>query len=158
MKDNSGKTLKEIAETSNIPLSTVQKILNGETQNPNAEAVYHIVKAMGFNMEELYDESKPRGDIDEDSISLIRQMYKERITEIKEQHNEYIDELRATHERLIKTYKRIINIMSLLLAVLFFLFLIYFALDYADQTWGIFFREGLNRQALATTINIISAP
>lgn len=157
MKDKSGRTLKEIAEISDIPLSTVQKILNGETQSPNAEAVYHIVRAMGFNMEELYDESKPARKDNEEDNDLLRDLYEQRIAEIKEQYNEYVSGLKAAHERHLKTYKRIINIMSLLLAVLFFLFMIYFALDYADRTWGIFFREGFHRQAIAT-INIISAP
>lgn len=171
MKDKSGKTLKDIAEISNIPLSTVQKILNGETQNPNAEAVYNIVKAMGFRMEDLYEENNnvKREDSEDDGNLILCEIYERRIAEIKEQnekyieglnnaHNDYINGLKTAHERHRHTYKRIINVMGVLLAALFFLFLIYFAMDYADKTWGIFFREGLNRQALATTINIISAP
>lgn len=161
MKDKSGKTLKDIAEVSNIPISTVQKILNGETQNPNAEAVYNIVKAMGFSMEDLYEENNnkaKREDSEDDSNLILCEIYERRIAEIKEQNEKYIEGLKTAHERHRHTYKRIINVMGVLLAALFFLFLIYFAMDYADKTWGIFFREGLNRHALATTINIISAP
>lgn len=132
LREKSNLNIKEISDLSGVPYSTVQKIFADETKNPNADAVYKIVKAMGFTMEELY------GDIKEGSgssdfalqIAIIRDMYEQRISDLKE-----------AHEKHAKTYKTIISVCFGLIIILMFFFIVYFALDYANRDWGIFFRE-----------------
>ena len=46
LKNKSNLNNKQIAERSNVPYSTVQKIFNREIQNPNVDSIYNIVTAM----------------------------------------------------------------------------------------------------------------
>lgn len=143
---------KEISDRSGVPYSTVQKIFNGDTVNPNAESLYQILKAMGYTMEELYEDFPPGGKEEMIAVSTIREMYEHRIADLKEQNQfalsrsevkneKHINDLKESHQRHLKTYRTIIGILGVIVGVLFVLFLIYFAMDYANQHWGIFFRE-----------------
>lgn len=151
-KEESDLTYKDIGERSGTPAATVQKIISGETQNPNADTVYKIVKALGHTMEELYEGSPKEEKGDSLAVSVIREMYEHRIADLKEQHKDALDRSSAQYEKHIedlkeskqkhgKTYKAIIAVLGVIVGVLFVLFIIYFAMDYANEHWGIFFRE-----------------
>ena len=57
----------QIANASDVPLSTVTKILNGETKDPSANALRSIAKTLGLTLDELYDDNTQ----DDDSASKI---------------------------------------------------------------------------------------
>ena len=140
LKNKSNLTLKHIAERSDIPYSTVQKIFNGETQNPNVDYVFRIVTAMGYTMNDLYSTPNTTNK-EEASIAIIREMYENRIAELKEQHKEHIADIKEAKTKHGKTYKTVLIIMGVIIGILLILFLIYFAMDFANNDWGIFFRD-----------------
>ena len=39
----------------------------------------------------------------------------------------------------VKMYRKAIVILSVIMAILFFLFLVYFMIDYSTEHWGLFF-------------------
>lgn len=53
LKNRKNLTAQEIADRSGVPLSTVNKILSGQTDNPAFRAVCDMVKAMGGSVDEL---------------------------------------------------------------------------------------------------------
>ena len=86
------------------------------------------------------------------AVTVIREMYENRITDLKEQHQNAMAQSCAQYEKHIsdikeaktkhgKTYKAVITILSSIIGVLFFLFIIYFAMDFSTGDWGIFFRD-----------------
>lgn len=46
LKDKSGLTAQQIADKSNVPLPTVNRILSGQTQDPGYETLTAIINAM----------------------------------------------------------------------------------------------------------------
>ncbi len=53
LKDKRGMTNQDIAELSQIPLATVNRILSGQTPNPTFESVAEIVIALNGSLDEL---------------------------------------------------------------------------------------------------------
>lgn len=53
LKDRSGCTAQQIADRSGVPLSTVNRILSGETQNPSFQTVADIVISLGGSLDAL---------------------------------------------------------------------------------------------------------
>lgn len=47
LKMKSGMTAQELAEKSNVPLSTVKRILSGQTDNPGIQTVCDLFAALG---------------------------------------------------------------------------------------------------------------
>lgn len=152
LKNKSNLSAKQIAERADIPYSTVQKIFNGETQNPNVDYIFRIVTAMGHTMNDLYYPNNKAEGEENMAISVIREMYENRIDDLKAQHKEAMTHSCAQYEKHLadikeaktkhgKTYRSIITILSVIIGVLFILFLIYFAMDFSTGDWGIFFRD-----------------
>lgn len=46
-------TNQQVADLSGVPLSTVTRIFNGQTDNPNIETIEAIAKGMGVSLEEV---------------------------------------------------------------------------------------------------------
>ena len=53
LKDERKLTNQQISDLSGVPLSTVTRILNGQTDNPNFQTIIEIVTAMGGSLDEL---------------------------------------------------------------------------------------------------------
>ena len=58
LKALSGLTIKEIAQKSEVPMPTVEKILGGQTKNPSLNSVQQILHAMGFTLDDLAETKK----------------------------------------------------------------------------------------------------
>lgn len=58
-KDRSGLTNQQIAEKSGVPLSTVTRVFNGQTDNPNYRTVADIVLAIGGSLDEMEGIKQP---------------------------------------------------------------------------------------------------
>lgn len=68
LKDKSNLTSQQIADLSGVPLSTVNRILAGQTDNPSFITVSDMVKAMGGSLDELMietDKTKPHSETNE---------------------------------------------------------------------------------------------
>lgn len=57
MKDASSMTAQQIADKSGVPVATVNRVLQGLTENPGFDTVYKLVKTMGGSLNDL-DEDK----------------------------------------------------------------------------------------------------
>ena len=85
LKNNGNFTVKEIAKLSGIPEATIHKVLSGETADPRFDTVVKLVSAMGGSLEELADK-KGAKQIESNSVVTIKEMYDDRIKDLKE-HN-----------------------------------------------------------------------
>ena len=55
LKETSKMTVRQISEKSGVPVSTVTRVLSGETMNPSFEVIKSIVQAMGGSVDEVAD-------------------------------------------------------------------------------------------------------
>ena len=55
LKMTSKMTVRQISEKSGVPVSTVTRVLSGETMNPSFDVLKAIVVAMGGSMDEIAD-------------------------------------------------------------------------------------------------------
>lgn len=55
LKETSKMTVRQIAEKSGVPVSTVTRVLSGETMNPSFDVLRAIVVSMGGSMDEIAD-------------------------------------------------------------------------------------------------------
>lgn len=53
LKEEKHLTVQQIADRSGVPVSTVSRVLSGQTDNPNFQTVCDIVMAMGGSLDEL---------------------------------------------------------------------------------------------------------
>ena len=83
-------TAQQIADKSGVPVATVNRVLQGLTENPGFDTVYKIVKAMGGSL----------NDLDEDRVCEP-----EGLTQLYERGLEY-------RERKIKKLERTIMIIA----------------------------------------------
>ena len=68
-------TNQEIADLSGVPLSTVTRVFNGQTDNPNIQTIEDIAAAMGVSLEDVTGIKQVGDKVDPDD-NLI-QVYKE---------------------------------------------------------------------------------
>ena len=90
MKDASNMTAQQIADKSSVPVATVNRVLQGLTENPGFDTVCKLVKAMGGSLNNL----------DEDRVCEP-----ESLTQLYERGLEY-------RERKIKKLERTIMIIA----------------------------------------------
>ena len=90
MKDASNMTAQQIADKSSVPVATVNRVLQGLTENPGFDTVCKLVKAMGWSL----------NDLDEDRVCEP-----EGLTQLYERGLEY-------RERKIKKLERTIMIIA----------------------------------------------
>ena len=83
-------TAQQIADKSGVPVATVNRVLQGLTENPGFDTVYKLVKAMGGSL----------NDLDEDKVCEP-----ESLTQLYERGLEY-------RERKIKKLERTIMIIA----------------------------------------------
>lgn len=83
-------TAQQIADKSSVPVATVNRVLQGLTENPGFDTVYKLVKAMGGSL----------NDLDEDRVCEP-----ESLTQLYERGLEY-------RERKIKKLERTIMIIA----------------------------------------------
>lgn len=128
LKDKSGLTTKQIAEKCDIPESTVTRIFAGKTPNPTIITVMAMVKAMGGQAADIFD--------DDAQINTAPSVPQSVLTEV-EQKNLEITEL---YERIIKTKDKYIRFLAgaligvaVLLVILLFLDLLVLDIGYFQR-------------------------
>lgn len=58
LKKKTGMSTKQIAEKTNLPERTVCRIFAGETEHPYADTLDPIVKAMGYDLGDIFSDTK----------------------------------------------------------------------------------------------------
>lgn len=84
LKNKGNFTTKDIENLSGIPEATIRKILTGETADPRFETVCKLVSAMGGSLDDLA-EKKGKKEIETNSIVTLKEMYDDRINDLKTQ-------------------------------------------------------------------------
>lgn len=81
MKNNAHMTNQQIADASNVPLGTVNRILSGQTDNPSFQTVADIVRAMHGDPNELipFIPETQESDNPPDALHRLLDNYEERI-------------------------------------------------------------------------------
>ncbi len=125
LKDKSGLTTKQIADKCDIPESTVTRIFSGKTPNPTIITVMAMVKAMGGQAADIFDDNA--------QVNTVPTVPQVVLTDI-EQKNLEITEL---YERIIKTKDKYIKFLAgaligiaMLLVILLFLDLLVLDIGY----------------------------
>ena len=84
LKKKTGMSAKQIAEKTNLPERTICRILAGESQHPYADTLDLIVKALGYDLGDIFADTKVIVATDD-------------LVEIKES----VDIVEAEHDRVI---------------------------------------------------------
>ena len=113
LKSSKNLSWQDISHISGLPEVTIRKIFSGETADPRFETVVRLVSAMGGSLNKLYDIDKTEKiDKDEESekksLVAIKEVYEERIREIKDSNAEQV--------RSLKRDKKILGIIIAVLA------------------------------------------
>ena len=113
LKSSKNLSWQDISHISGLPEVTIRKIFSGETADPRFETVVRLVSAMGGSLNKLYDIDKTEKiDKDEESekksLVAIKEVYEERIREIKDSNAEQV--------RSLQRDKKILGIIIAVLA------------------------------------------
>jgi transcriptional regulator with XRE-family HTH domain len=58
LKKETGMTVKQIAEKTNLPERTVSRIFSGETDNPYVDTLHRIVTVLGSSLDGIFADTK----------------------------------------------------------------------------------------------------
>jgi predicted transcriptional regulator len=83
LKNTGNFTVKEIEKLSGVPVATVRKVLSGDTDDPRFDTVVRLVTAMGGSLSDIA-EKKATKEIETNSIVTMKEMYDDRICDMKE--------------------------------------------------------------------------
>ena len=92
MKKISGKTSKQIADETNIPKSTIDKLFSGQTKEPYLSSTRAIVHCMGFTLDDLDNTVQLNIPYNKDETILIEN-FRKLNSEGKEKLLAYSDDL-----------------------------------------------------------------
>lgn len=70
-KEQSGLSNQQIADKSGVPLSTVTRIFNGQTTNPNYRTVADIVLAIGGSLDEIEGITRDNSETPSKTIEVL---------------------------------------------------------------------------------------
>jgi len=62
LKQERGMTSEDLAQSSGVPLGTLNKILNGQTKNPSLETVFALAHALGCSVDDFDDTDTAKKD------------------------------------------------------------------------------------------------
>ena len=76
LKVQKNLTNQQIADLSGVPLSTVTRVFNGQTDNPNIGTIEDIVKGMGFSLDDVtgIKQTEEKYSPDDNLIQLYKEM------------------------------------------------------------------------------------
>lgn len=58
LKKNKGMSVKQIAEATNLPERTVNRIFSGDTDNPYVDTLHRIVTVLGCSLDDILADTK----------------------------------------------------------------------------------------------------
>lgn len=73
LKEARKLTNQQIADLSGVPLSTVTRIFNGQTDNPSFQTIIDIVTALDGSLDEIMGLKKPETPEENDKLILLYQ-------------------------------------------------------------------------------------
>ena len=76
LKNLSGFTNEEISKKSGVPLSTVTRILSGQTDNPSVQTIKELVSVMGGSLDYIFELDTPKESESGDDSDNLLNLYK----------------------------------------------------------------------------------
>ena len=106
LKVNGGFSWHDISNASGLPEATIRKIFSGETADPRFETVVRLVSAMGGSLDKINAIEKVENvEVSEDSkikaLNALKEVYEERIKDIKQSSAEHIQSLKRDKKILV---------------------------------------------------------
>ena len=106
LKANGNFSWHDISVASGLPEVTIRKIFSGETADPRFETVVRLVSAMGGSLDKINAIEKVQNvDISDDAqikaLNALKEVYEERIKDIKQSSTEQIQSLQRDKKILI---------------------------------------------------------
>ena len=106
LKVNGDFSWHDISVASGLPEATIRKIFSGETADPRFETVVRLVSAMGGSLDKINAIEKiDNAEITEDSqikaLKALKEVYEERIKDIKQSSSEQIQSLKRDKKILV---------------------------------------------------------
>lgn len=140
LKEETGFTIKMLADETNISESTITRFLSGKSENPNFSKVVALIKTMGGNIDDMIGGKKSSihiTDIDREKESKLISAYEHRIAEIHASNTSQFESMKETYLGVIDSLridkKRLFIISSILLCFVLCLLAIDFVI--ADIGW-----------------------
>lgn len=85
---------------SDLPDATIRKIFSGETADPRFETVVKLVYAMGGSIDEMLGNAPAHTESESNALSMMREVYENRIAEIKRSSQTHIESLKRDKRAL----------------------------------------------------------
>lgn len=93
LKNKGNFSWSDLSNLSGLPDATIRKIFSGETADPRFETVVKLVNAMGGSMDELVG-GENRENVEMNAIMAVKEVYEQRIADIKLSSAEHISSLK----------------------------------------------------------------
>lgn len=111
LKEKSGLTDEIIAEKSGRSIATIKNLRSGKTEDPRLDTVAPVIYALGGSIDEMYTGKKDAAK--EISISSIKEIYEQQLTEISKMNEIHISNIRSHYEQhrqdTITNYERLLK-------------------------------------------------
>ena len=122
LRKKRGLSYEALAEESGRAVSTVKNLCLGNSEDPRIDTVAPVVYALGGSMDEMLNPGKTKEDLQEVSISALKESYEFQVKSIKETNEEHIHNIRTHYEQhhhdLRENYERIISILKTVCLIL----------------------------------------
>lgn len=136
LKNKAGVTIEELSRASGVGKSTIDRILNGRTENPNLQTIAMLVEAMGFSLDDV-----TMDDVDVPCVNDVVQStdYPKDdayLASVEYLHRRQIAELKSSYEQHVKDLRRNRDTWCLVACVLIAIMIIYIFLDALNPAIG----------------------
>ena len=106
LKTNGNFSWHDISVASGLPEVTIRKIFSGETADPRFETVVRLVSAMGGSLDKVnaiqkVDDVEVPEDSRVEALKALKEVYEERIVEIKRSSDDHIQSLKRDNKLLL---------------------------------------------------------
>lgn len=161
LKEDSQLTSAQIAEISKVPLSSVNRIMSGQTENPTFESIAAIVKALDGSLDEIAGITKKgvhappsdsiitayqeiiaaKNDKYNDMVAAKDDKYNDMVIAKDDKYNsakENYEKLISANDLTVKILQKWFKVFCGLLLIIFLAVVIYLVVDASNPAWGIF--------------------
>lgn len=102
LKSKGNFSWNDLSRLSGLPEVTIRKIFSGETVDPRFETVAKLVRAMGGSLDKVneIEEIEKGEDLTPEAVLTVKELYEERIKEIKASSADHIRSLKRDNKIL----------------------------------------------------------
>lgn len=155
-KSELGMTSQQLADASNVPKSTVDRILRKGTENPSLQTVLDLAGAVGYQFGEAVRKPlAPVPDGDKDSnpyLQHIIAMYERQLSDKETAHSNEVAKLERHYNLVTSEKNRWITILGIITAILVTGIFVILLIDITNPTVG-WYRRELSRYTDPSTNN-----